>query len=310
MSSGPGLPGLPLPSRSPAKGTGSCSTNRGRMPAGAAARFMIPSLAPASTTATTCCSPAIGRRSPMSSGSARSTRSSSRQRRRSRLSISPTARAGRCGRRAAPCRGGCFRPSRRVPGTRTRDYLAALRLRRAAPGDTVAAILDRDTTLFRRLWQPLVVAALNTSAEQASAALFSRILAETIGRGAAACRPMLARDGLSESLVDPALRIPVPPRRRDPLRQPAEGARPRARTASPSCDSTAAASRYRRTRMSCLPCRRRSRRGSCPALSCPTITRRSSTPISAMARPRGSRRFSGLSAAPPNGCSASATSCR
>ena len=102
-----------------------------------------------------------------------------------------------------------FRPSRRVPGTRTRDYLAALRLQRAGPGDTVAAMLDRDTTLFRRLWEPLVVAALNTSAEQASAALFSRILAETIGRGAAACRPMLARDGLSESLVDPALRLPV-----------------------------------------------------------------------------------------------------
>ncbi len=98
-----------------------------------------------------------------------------------------------------------LRASRRVPGTRTRDYLAALRLRRAAPGDTVAELLDRDTMLFRRLWEPLVVAALNTSAEQASAVLFSRILAETIGRGAAACRPMLPREGLSESLVDPAL---------------------------------------------------------------------------------------------------------
>ncbi|HEX2151356.1 MAG TPA: FAD-dependent oxidoreductase, partial [Stellaceae bacterium] len=98
-----------------------------------------------------------------------------------------------------------FLPSRRVPGTRVRDYVAALRLRRASSGDTVAAILDRDTTLSRRLWEPLVVAALNTSVEQASAALFSRLLAETIGRGAAACRPLLARDGLSESLVDPAL---------------------------------------------------------------------------------------------------------
>jgi squalene-associated FAD-dependent desaturase len=99
-----------------------------------------------------------------------------------------------------------FRASRRVPGTRLREYLAALRLRRAGPDDTVAAILDSHTVLFRRLWEPLVVAALNTAAEQASAALFSHILAETIGRGAAACRPLLARDGLSESLVDPALR--------------------------------------------------------------------------------------------------------
>jgi squalene-associated FAD-dependent desaturase len=99
-----------------------------------------------------------------------------------------------------------FFPSRRVPDTRTRDYFAALRLGRASPGDTVAELLDRDTTLFRRLWKPLVVAALNTSAEQASAVLFSRIVAETIGRGAAACRPLLVRDGLSESFVDPALR--------------------------------------------------------------------------------------------------------
>jgi hydroxysqualene dehydroxylase len=98
-----------------------------------------------------------------------------------------------------------FLRSRRVPGTRVRDYLAATRLRRASPGDTVAKLLNRDTVLFRRLWQPLVVAALNTPAEQASAALFSRVLAETIGGGAAACRPLLAREGLSESLVDPAL---------------------------------------------------------------------------------------------------------
>ena len=40
MSSGPGLPGSPRPSRSPAKGAGSCSTKRGRMPVGAAARFI------------------------------------------------------------------------------------------------------------------------------------------------------------------------------------------------------------------------------------------------------------------------------
>jgi squalene-associated FAD-dependent desaturase len=97
--------------------------------------------------------------------------------------------------------------ARRVPGTRARDYLGALRLLRAAPGDTVGALLARDSVLFRRLWQPLAVAALNTAADEASAQLFWRVLAETIGRGAAACRPILAREGLSESLVDPALQF-------------------------------------------------------------------------------------------------------
>jgi hydroxysqualene dehydroxylase len=42
---------------------------------------------------------------------------------------------------------------------------------------------------------------------EASARLLWRVLAETIGRGAAACQPMLAREGLSESLVDPALSL-------------------------------------------------------------------------------------------------------
>lgn len=95
--------------------------------------------------------------------------------------------------------------ARRVPGTRARDYLAAIALWRAAPGDTVAAVLDPYTALFRRLWEPLAVAALNTAAADASAQLFWRLLAETIGRGAASCRPMVPRDGLSQSLIDPAL---------------------------------------------------------------------------------------------------------
>jgi len=98
-----------------------------------------------------------------------------------------------------------LRPSARIPDTRPRGYAEALRLRRAGPGATVEDLLRRDTVLFRRLWKPLAVAALNTATEQGSARLFWRILAETMGRGAAACRPLLPREGLSESLVDPAL---------------------------------------------------------------------------------------------------------
>ena len=94
---------------------------------------------------------------------------------------------------------------RRVPHTRARDYLAALALRRAHPSATIAAVLDPRQELFRRLWEPLAVAALNTGAEQGSATLFWRMLAETLGRGGAACRPLLPRVGLSESFVEPAL---------------------------------------------------------------------------------------------------------
>src|SRR5437763_1539359 len=93
----------------------------------------------------------------------------------------------------------------RVPHTRARDYLAALALRRADSSATIAAVLDPRQRLFRQLWEPLAVAALNTGAEQGSAALFWRMLAETLGRGGAACRPLLPRVGLSESFVEPAL---------------------------------------------------------------------------------------------------------
>ena len=108
-----------------------------------------------------------------------------------------------------PNRGGLpwwiLSPNRRVPQTRARDYLAALALRRADPSATIAAVLDPRQRLFRRLWEPLAVAVLNTGAEQGSATLFWRILAETLGRGHDACRPLLPRIGLSESFVEPAL---------------------------------------------------------------------------------------------------------
>jgi hydroxysqualene dehydroxylase len=94
---------------------------------------------------------------------------------------------------------------RRVPGTRAADYLPVLRLRGASPSKTVTDVLGRERPLFRRLWEPLAVAALNTGADAVSARLFWRVLAETLGRGAAACRPLEPREGLSETFVDPAL---------------------------------------------------------------------------------------------------------
>ncbi len=98
-----------------------------------------------------------------------------------------------------------LRQKARVPATRALHYFAALRLQRADAFATVAAVLGQRQTLFHRFWEPLAVAALNTRAEQASARMFWRILAETLGRGGAACRPLLPRTGLSETFVEPAL---------------------------------------------------------------------------------------------------------
>ena len=98
-----------------------------------------------------------------------------------------------------------FAPSRRVPGSRARDYLAGLRLARAGPHDTVAGVLDGDRALFERFWEPLAVAMLNAAADEGAARLFWRALALSFGRGGRGCRAYVAREGLSASFVDPAV---------------------------------------------------------------------------------------------------------
>lgn len=59
---------------------------------------------------------------------------------------------------------------------------------------------------FTRFWDPLAVAVMNTPATDASALVFRRVLARTLWRGQAASRPFLARNGLSETFIEPALK--------------------------------------------------------------------------------------------------------
>jgi squalene-associated FAD-dependent desaturase len=96
-----------------------------------------------------------------------------------------------------------FDPARRVPGTGWRDYLALLRLRGAQ--GTVAEALGQAGPLYRRLLEPLAIAALNTAPDVGLASLMQAVVAQTLGAGGAACRPLVPRDGLSESFIDPAL---------------------------------------------------------------------------------------------------------
>ncbi len=98
-----------------------------------------------------------------------------------------------------------FTPGRRVAGSRASHYLAAIRLARAGNA-SVADLFGRQTPTFRRFWEPLAVAVLNTAAAEGAAKLLWPVMTETIGRGAAAARPCIARDGLSKAFVDPALK--------------------------------------------------------------------------------------------------------
>ena len=96
--------------------------------------------------------------------------------------------------------------ARRVPGSRPRHYLAGVNLAFARRGDTVASRLGTAGPLLERLWEPLTVAVLNASITEAAARLLWPVLRLTFGRGEAACRAFIARDGLGPSLVEPAVR--------------------------------------------------------------------------------------------------------
>lgn len=96
-------------------------------------------------------------------------------------------------------------PNRRVPGTRASDYLAAFRLARAGPDDTIADCVGADSALYETFWQPLSQAVLNTDAHEGSAKLLWSMVSATFLRGEAACRPLHFHKGLSPGLIDPAV---------------------------------------------------------------------------------------------------------
>ena len=100
-----------------------------------------------------------------------------------------------------------FDRARRVPGTRSLDYLALARLLRPPEGKTVGEVITCEGPLYRRLVEPLLLAALNIAPPQGSAKLASAVIRETLAAGGQACRPLLARDGLGATLIEPALAL-------------------------------------------------------------------------------------------------------
>ena len=95
-------------------------------------------------------------------------------------------------------------PDRRVPNTAGLDYLALVKLLFARSDQTLRPFLGNGE-IARNLWNPLFVSALNTDPGEASAALAGAVVRETFAQGGAACRPVVAVDGLSAAFVDPAL---------------------------------------------------------------------------------------------------------
>jgi squalene-associated FAD-dependent desaturase len=100
-----------------------------------------------------------------------------------------------------------FDESRRVPDTGVLDYVALAPLIWAPPGKLVGDTITCKGTLYDRLVQPLLLAALNVDPPEGSAGLAGAIVRETLLAGGQACRPLIARDGLSAVLVEPAIEL-------------------------------------------------------------------------------------------------------
>ena len=98
-----------------------------------------------------------------------------------------------------------FDARRRVPGTRALDYVALARLFWAPPGKAVGEVIACEGPLYRRLIEPLFLAALNIDPPRGAARLAAAVIRETLASGGRACRPLIARDGLGATLIEPAL---------------------------------------------------------------------------------------------------------
>ncbi len=100
-----------------------------------------------------------------------------------------------------------FDAARRVPDTSLSDYLALAPLVWAGTDKLVGRTIPCKGTLYQRLVQPLLLAALNVDPPEGSAGLAGAVVRETLLAGGQACRPLIAREGLSAVLIEPAVKL-------------------------------------------------------------------------------------------------------
>ncbi len=93
----------------------------------------------------------------------------------------------------------------RVPDSSLIDYLSIRQLALAGDSRTVGQCLQARGVLWDRFWDPMATSVLNTPPSIASAKLFWNTMRESFARGGDSCLPMIAKDSLADTFVDPAL---------------------------------------------------------------------------------------------------------
>ena len=97
-----------------------------------------------------------------------------------------------------------FDANARPAGTSAMDFIKLAPL--AIPvNKPISEVIACSGPAYDPFLQPLMLAALNTDPAEGSAALAARVIHETLLRGGKAVRPLIAREGLSHALVEPAL---------------------------------------------------------------------------------------------------------
>ena len=91
------------------------------------------------------------------------------------------------------------------PGVGVAAMADLARIMAAGPARRLAEVVRPATPAWHALWEPLSLAVLNAPPEAAAARPLAAVLARTVLRGGAACRPVTMPDGLGPTLVDPAL---------------------------------------------------------------------------------------------------------
>jgi squalene-associated FAD-dependent desaturase len=94
---------------------------------------------------------------------------------------------------------------RRVPGTSFRDYLALVTLMRRHAGRRIDEVIRCNGILWDKFLRPMLVSALNTAPEEASADLAGALMRETFAKGGRQIYPLVATPSLASAFVDPAL---------------------------------------------------------------------------------------------------------
>ncbi|KND62365.1 Phytoene desaturase [Candidatus Burkholderia verschuerenii] len=99
-----------------------------------------------------------------------------------------------------------FDADARVPNSQPADYLALLPVLFAKPGRTVDETVRKKGRVWDLLIRPLLRTMLNADPSEASATVAGQLLRETLAAGGQACRPLIAKSGLSNAFIEPALR--------------------------------------------------------------------------------------------------------